>query len=182
MNNITDNNYNEWVDRFLNAETSMDEERALYAYFSQRHLPPEAEKYRRMFGWYDSIRQSDNKETNRKSYNPPIRVLPLKLWQWAGAAAVIAILITVGLSMRSHRYDDAYAYSGSYIIRDGEKITDLEIVLPEIELAERKIEMRLASLNNEFDSFDERFNTSMTSDLDMDNPNVRNIVETTLKY
>jgi len=49
MNNITDNNYNEWVDRFLNAETSMDEERALYAYFSQRHLPPEAEKYRRMF-------------------------------------------------------------------------------------------------------------------------------------
>ncbi|WP_302105467.1 hypothetical protein, partial [uncultured Duncaniella sp.] len=65
---------------------------------------------------------------------------------------------------------------------DGEKITDLEIVLPEIELAERKIEMRLASFNNEFDSFDERFNTSMTSDLDMDNPNVRNIVETTLKY
>jgi len=42
--------------------------------------------------------------------------------------------------------------------------------------------MRLASFNNEFDSFDERFNTSMTSDLDMDNPNVRNIVETTLKY
>ncbi|WP_305156098.1 hypothetical protein, partial [uncultured Duncaniella sp.] len=68
------------------------------------------------------------------------------------------------------------------IIRDGQKITDLDIVLPEIEMAEREVEMRLASFDYEFDNFDERLNTSVSLDFGMNNPDVRNIVETSLKY
>ena len=180
MNSITDNNYKEWIGRFLNAETSIDEERALYAYFSRRDLPADAEKYREMFGWYASMGGESRANVRRMH---PLRILPLKWWQWAGVAAIVAVLFTVGFNMRSDRAaDEAYAYSGSYIIRDGQKITDLDIVLPEIEMAEREVEMRLASFDYEFDNFDERLNTSVSLDFGMNNPDVRNIVETSLKY
>lgn len=48
MNRINHNNYREWVERFLDAETTVAEERELYAYFSRPDLPEEANKYRRM--------------------------------------------------------------------------------------------------------------------------------------
>ena len=35
MNPIDHNNYRQWVERFLDAETTLAEERELYAYFSR---------------------------------------------------------------------------------------------------------------------------------------------------
>ena len=122
MNEINDNNYMQWVERFLDAETTLNQERELYAYFSRSNLPEGARRYREMFGWYEDMQTP----TPASSQSSPVRLLPLRMWQWVSVAAIIVLLFAAGLMLRpsatGNEYigDDGYIYSG-YMIRDGKK-------------------------------------------------------------
>lgn len=185
---INDNNYAEWVDRFLDAGTTVEQERALYAYFSRPDLPPGAEKYRPMFSWYSSLPATASPaETSAPASSPRLRILPLKAWQWASVAALVAVLFTVGFNMRSSRDTTDPYYSEGYILRDGQRITDMDLVLSEIERAESEMNTRLAVFgagdSDEFEAFDRRADELMTAAFDMDNPDVRDLVtRTSLNY
>ena len=74
------------------------------------------------------------------------------------------------------------AYQGSYIIRDGKKITDLSIVVPEIQLAEQMLNDRVSEVDRSFDEMNQAMINSVSSNLDMSNPSIREAVETALEY
>ncbi|MDE6067172.1 MAG: hypothetical protein K2G27_10170 [Duncaniella sp.] len=185
MDHINDNNYTQWVERFLDAETTLDQERELYAYFARPDLPEHARRYRAMFGWYEGLESSD-----RDSDTPatsPVRLLPLRLWQWAGIAAVILLLFAAGFMLRpsvaDHGYvtEDGTIYSG-YMIRDGKKITDMALISAEMDRINSEIDSHLVDIDSYMDDYTSQLHDEIMSSYDMDNPDVRDIVETAFTF
>ncbi|MEZ3558914.1 MAG: hypothetical protein K1V86_05535 [Duncaniella sp.] len=175
MNPIDHNNYRQWVERFLDAETTLAEERELYAYFSRTDLPEEARRYRSMFGWYEDLPALD-RATATATPSRPVRILPLRPWQWAGIAAMIAILLGLGFSMRRAVGHDEYIYA-SYMIRDGLKITDPEMVRAEFDRIESHADRYAASIESRLEDYD-----FPDIDIETDNPEIRNFINTSFKY
>lgn len=181
MDRINHNNYQQWVERFLNAETTLGEERELYAYFSRPDIPEAARRYSRMFGWYEELPSAEAEAATPPVDAPhPQRILPLRYRRWAGIAAVIALLFAFGLTLRrgsiSADEDDDYIYA-SYVIRDGHKITDPDVVRAEIERMESIIDSHTAAMDSRMDDYD-------TPDItiETDNPEIRNFIKTSFKF
>ncbi len=138
MNDINDNNIIQWIDRFLAGETSCAEEKSLYEYFSRNSIADEAKPYREMMNWYATGMEAPLPQPEKKTLTG---IFP---WRYvASIAATIALICTLAIAyIKNHdRLHDEYAiYEGSYIIRDGQKITDLNEILPELLQAEAFIE------------------------------------------
>ncbi|MCM1076233.1 MAG: hypothetical protein NC411_02590 [Bacteroides sp.] len=189
MTTIDNSNIHTIINRFLDGETTLDEEKALYAFFKRPDLPPEAAPYREMFQWYASIASANatdvcktDNEADRQSRNrlSALRVLPLRPWQWAGVAAMLALLLTIGITMRRPYVPEEYlSYEGSYIVRDGKKITDLNIVVPEIMRTEKLIDESMDAIDMSLDEVDNAFDSTVLSDYDLSDPDVKDIIYST---
>lgn len=185
---INDTNITQWVERFLDGDTTCAEEQELYRYFTQPEIPVEVEKYREMFTWYNSLNPdvqtiSSDRETTT---NSKVSILRLRPWQWISAAAAIALLFTLGFIFRPTQpvglSEEYLAYKGSYIIRDGKKITDLAIVVPEIIRREKMIDERLNAIDRTFDQTDKVMINTLEANVDMTNPAVREAIQVALEY
>lgn len=192
MNEINNTNISQWIEKFLDGDTTCAEERELYHYFSRKDLPEEAEPYREMFAWYASLQQAASVTELEKVHDShadtpasKVRILRMRAWQWISVAAILAILLTVGFMLRpstSNISEEYMAYRGSYIIRDGKKITDLNIVVPEILRAEQFLNESVEEVDRSFDEMDRAMMNSVSSELDMSNPAVREAVQTAFEY
>ncbi len=130
------------VGKFLDGSTTIEEERRLYDYFKQKHVASDLECYRGMFMWYDSLEADpvENKGSIRRT----------RIFASAAAVAML-LLVGAGVIIGSAAKTDAYSierrYAGSYIIRNGEKITDIREILPELQRADRLVDSTLMSIN-----------------------------------
>lgn len=178
MKEIDQNNVSRYVERFLAGETTSAEERALYDYFSHGHIPAELESYREMFAWYGSLSQAP-------AAPGPIRLPRLRRWQWTGVAATVALLLGLGFVFRMQTADlpeEYMAYEGSYIIRDGKKITDLRVVVPEIRRSDQLVSERLNQLDRSLEEAEDAFDRALMEDFDMSDPDVAEVVKASLSY
>lgn len=178
MKDIDNNNIGRYIERFLAGETTVGEEQAIYDYFRRPDVPAEYEQYREMFAWYGSLSTGERQPE-------PIRLPRWRWWQWTGVAATVALLLTAGFVFRSQTEalpDEYMAYEGSYIIRDGKKITDLRVVVPEIMRSERLVSERLQQIDRSFEEVDQAFDRALTDDFDMSNPAMAEVVEASLRY
>ena len=176
------------ISRFLDGETSLDEEKALYAFFSRPDVPEELEPYRRMFGWYSSLASAGEamQPTDITTALPaamPTEKRPrfrlLRPWQWGAVAAMLALLFTVGFFLRTPSIPEEYlAYEGSYIVRDGKKITDLRIVVPEILRTQQVVDESLDAINATFEETDGAFDAAVISSYDLSDPTVKEAIST----
>lgn len=131
MENINNDNAAQWVGRFLDGNTTCAQEQEIYAYFQNDDIPAELEQYREMFAWYANGMRDE--PVNKKS----VRV---SIIRYVSIAASIALIVSIGFHyFKAYTYSQQeYAiYEGSYIIRDGEKITDIDKILPELKHAEQ---------------------------------------------
>lgn len=196
MNNIDNSDIRRTIDRFLAGETSLGEERALYDFFRRSDLPVGLAAYREMFQWYASLAEAGKEEAKVSAEAAPAprpvsgsgskaRLLRMRPMQWISAAAVIALLFTIGFVLRTPSTsvpEEYLSYEGSYIIRDGKKITDLSVVVPEIQRAEQMVNERLSALDARIEAADAAFDRSVTSAYDLSDPAVREIVEASFSY
>ena len=117
------------IERFLNGETTNAEEQTLYDYFASDNVAESLRQYQGMFRWYaegmPAIRG------HKKTYIRTILAI----------AASLLLLVGVGLGYWHYQQQqEEYAiYEGSYIIRDGKKITDIRQILPELKAAEQEV-------------------------------------------
>lgn len=116
------------VERFFDGDTSPAQEQAIYDYYATHQgLPDDLERYRPMFGWYSAMS------------SPVRRRRPLP--RFAGIAAALAMLVVVGVVLvRSGSSADErlYAsYRGSYVIRDGQRIDDIQLIYSNLACAEQ---------------------------------------------
>ncbi len=117
---------------FMAGVTTCADEKDLYTYYNGADVAPDLEQYRDMMRWYASGMTAA--KPKRKMTRRVVRI-----WQMAGIAAMLAVVITAGIAYmdRQHELRETYAmYEGSYVIRDGKKITDLNEILPDIKRAE----------------------------------------------
>ena len=146
MKTIDPDNIAELLRRFFDGETTCAEEKALEEYFtSDIPLPPGLEPYREMFGWYASgmdlsslpsekpepavtvthaAQPAPSQPKTRRKIHPMI-------W-WSSAAAMVVLTIGLTWQHKAGQFTPTEAssiYAGSYIVRDGHKITgDAEIL------------------------------------------------------
>lgn len=192
MANINEHSdINRLISRFLDGETSLDEEKTLYAFFSRPDVPEELEPYRPMFGWYASLavhndetdRPDNDGERSALSATPVKKDRPLfrllRPWQWAGIAAMLAVLFTVGFFLRTPSIPEEYlAYEGSYIIRNGKKITDLRIVVPEILRTQQVVDESLEAITATFEESDRSFDAAVINSCDLSDPVIKEAIST----
>ena len=149
--NINKQNAAQWVNRFLEGETSNAEEQELYRFFREDDVPSELKKYIPMFNWY-----ADGMKEPLPQHCRGIRMKHIFIRMSIAAA----ILLVCGFGIKFYQYyqqDDKYeCYEGSYIIRNGKKITDMKVIMPEVqktsryaELQERKVKERIKSVSSD---------------------------------
>lgn len=192
MNNIDNSNIRHYIDRFLAGETSCAEEKMIYDFFRRGQLADDLEKYREMFLWYDSLAPEAVGEaepapeaatTRRRA--PKVRLLRLRPWQWIGVAAMLTVLFAIGFIFHSPSTsipEEYLAYEGSYIIRDGKKITDLRVVVPEILRTEQLVDERLSALDASIEAADMAFDHAVSNAYNLSDPDVKEIIDATLTY
>lgn len=120
--------------RFMDGSTSPAEERRLFAFFASSDpgsLSPDLEEVRPMMQWYAAMSPA-KKETPRRRF----------AFRFAGGvAAAVTLLIVAAVAF--HHYSSSpstqplYAsYEGSYIVRNGKRITDISSIYTTLSRAE----------------------------------------------
>lgn len=133
-------NIEEYIDRFMEGETTHAEEQAIYRFFRTGDVPPHLKEYAPMFAWYEQgmqgtpgIGQEEKKPMATKKH---FRLhIPMIAWS-AGVAAMI--VVALGLSFLFYTdsgknglsSDEWSCYEGSYIEVGGKRITDIKQILP----------------------------------------------------
>lgn len=143
MTKITPDNCSAYMERFMAGETTLAEEEALYRFFDTHpRLSRELESYREMMLWYASLRPAQTKGEPRL----------LHIMRWAGIAALFAIVFTAALILPANTSnasilpEDYAIYEGSYIVRNGDTIRDLSIIVPEMRRVEAEMDRRIEEM------------------------------------
>ena len=149
---ITNKNIEEYIQRFMEGETTNAEEQAIYRFFHTNEVPEHLKPYTDMFAWYE---EGMPEEKLPKPKTRPLWVrIPLELWSM-GIAAMLVIGIGLGivLSFGNSTNEEWSCYEGSYVEVNGKRITDVETIMPiilktltEAEAIEKGIEERLAEI------------------------------------
>lgn len=161
------------IARFFDGDTSLADEQKIYEYFAAGHTHSDLQKYGPMFGWY-----ANNLQTVQKSRSHH--------WvRWAAAAAIVGVIGTVAIKLvnRPQQDDNSLAemYAGSYIIRNGQKITDINKILPEV-LAAQKMADEILAENQKITDYtidDEKLIYESLSDIS--DPNLRRQITNEIK-
>lgn len=124
---LTPKNIEEYIDRFLEGETTNEEERAIYRFFREEEVPAHLKEYAPMFAWYEGGMKEDS-ITPKKRFR-----LSFRTWS---IAAMIAIVLGFGSLMLLEEEDNLLneweCYEGSYMEVNGKRITDVKQIMPEI--------------------------------------------------
>lgn len=121
------------LERFFEGETSNVEEQQLYRFFAREDIPAHLLRYKSVLGYFDSGLKSEFAE----NVVVPARNSQKTKWMiLGGVAAALLTLILLNLF-----YDDQpfNPYEGSYIVRNGVRITDPEIIRPELEATVERV-------------------------------------------
>lgn len=119
------------MERFFEGLTTNEEERTLYRFFSGEEVPPEWEGYRALFAYFESGLERDV---------PAKENVFLLRKRWMGWTAVIAASVGLLLVLYSSwLHETPNLYEGSYIIRNGVCITDINLIRPELEATMQQI-------------------------------------------
>lgn len=134
---ISDLDARRLTEAFLDGQTSLEEERALFAYYIKGDIAEDLEENREMMQWYAAGLKLDEQSQDKAA---PARIRNL-LKIWVPVAAAVAIVLTLVINLNTNNdyglSAEEYAmYEGSYIIRNGKKITNLAEIMPEIKANE----------------------------------------------
>lgn len=110
--------------RFMAGETSLDEERRLYRYFSGNEVAADLLPMREFFCSLSAMMALEKPETERK--RQPVRLLSRQTF--IGIAASVALLLTVGSLLWSPERQD---YCEAYIYN--RHVTDPATVMKEVD-------------------------------------------------
>ena len=165
---VTKNNIEEYIRRFMEGETTNAEEQAIYRFFRTEEVPEHLKPYTEMFTWYEEGMLEE--ELSKPKTQPLWKRIPLEIWS-TGIAAMLVVGIGLGivLSFGDNQHEDWSCYEGSYVEVDGKRITDIETILPIIletlkgaEEIEQRTEARLTRIRSieEYTREKENINTN----------------------
>lgn len=143
-------NIEEYINRFLEGETTNAEEQAIYRFFHTGDVPSHLMGYAPMFAWYEGgmqgepgMSQPDGQEEvagGKRSEKIPVvgkegfyQRIPVAVWS-AGIAAMMVIALGLGLIFYSENQaggsGEWSCYEGSYVEVGGKRISDVKQIMP----------------------------------------------------
>ena len=143
-------NIEEYINRFLEGETTNAEEQAIYRFFHTGDVPSHLMGYAPMFAWYEGgmqgepgMSQPDGQEEvagGKRSEKVPVvgkegfyQRIPIAVWS-AGIAAMMVIALGLGLIFYSENQaggsGEWSCYEGSYVEVGGKRISDVKQIMP----------------------------------------------------
>ena len=166
---ITNKNIEEYIQRFMEGETTNAEEQAIYRFFHTEEVPEHLKPYTDMFAWYEEAMPEEKLPTPQAS--PLWKRFPLELWCMRIAAMlVIGIGLVIVLSFGDSTNEEWSCYEGSYVEVNGKRITDVEAIMPiiletlaEAEAIEKGIEERLAEIQRTEEEIEKREEIVLTN-------------------
>ncbi|MDR2919155.1 MAG: hypothetical protein LBV72_07315 [Tannerella sp.] len=131
---MTDKNkyIEELLERFFEGETSNTEEQFLYRFFAGEDVPEHLLPYKSAFTYFESGLKNEFTE----EVVPVRRIRKSKWILWTGIAAALLALVLLGQLYMQKPFDP---YEGSYIVRNGVRITDPKIIRPELEATVQRV-------------------------------------------
>lgn len=176
MTQINNKNANEYIVRFLNGETSCEEEQALYRFFASGRIPRNLRRYKPMFEWYSNgMKVAPEEIISRQKH---LRLKETFAF-WSGVAAVLAIVTGAifYLSQPLQNNAEKYCmYEGSYIEYNGHKINDLRVILPRIQQIEAESELICQQMDEPYcGSYASLNSEAMQLLQEIDNPTTKTI-------
>lgn len=166
---ITNKNIEEYIQRFMEGETTNAEEQAIYRFFHTEVVPEHLKPYADMFAWYEEGMPEEKLPTPQA--RPLWKRIPLELWSM-GIAAMLVIGIGLGivLSFGDSTNEEWSCYEGSYVEVNGKRITDVKTIMPiiletlaEAEAIEKGIEERLAEIQRTEEEIEKREEIVLTN-------------------
>lgn len=130
---MTTNEYKEiesLLERFFEGDTTGAEEETLYRFFAGKDIPEEWMPYRPVMTYFREGIACGCASPRRL---PASRRKRLRMWIWMAAAAGALLLLIPAGRLFLHREAPFDPYEGSCIIQNGVRITDMEIIRPELE-------------------------------------------------
>ena len=148
---LTKKNIEEYIHRFMEGETTLAEEQAIYRFFRSGDVPEHLKVYAPMFAWYEEGMSEEKKmEDSTIKRNTFWKRIPLGVWSM-GVAAMLVIGIGLGVlsGLDKDMEDEWSCYEGSYVEVNGKRITDVKEIMPiiletmaEAERMEKQMEER----------------------------------------
>jgi hypothetical protein len=148
----------ELLERFFEGRTSNGEERQLYRFFAQASIPEHLSRYRPVFRYFETD-LADECKALKSSVQPVCRSHKKRWIAWAGIAASLlaGVLLSVFFLKKTTPFEP---YEGSYIVRNGVHITDMNLIRSELEATVRNVlqqeaefERRMEKLNDAEDKY-----------------------------
>lgn len=127
MKRISDKEIERLIEKFLDGDTSLREEKILYGYFNSGKVSGHLESYIPMFQWYSNGLSQKNQAARWTLIR---RILIRTAAVAAGIAFIAGIWGVIDSIHRQQVLEETYA--GSFVIVQGKKITDIEKILPEL--------------------------------------------------
>jgi hypothetical protein len=124
----------ELLERFFEGYTSNAEEQELYGFFADSGVPEHLLRYKPLFACFDT--GLEKKNCGKKSPVRKRRYRNRIVWSGIAAAALLALVWMNPSGYGDKPFDP---YEGSYIVHNGVRITDPEIIRPELEATVRKV-------------------------------------------
>jgi len=127
------------IERFFDGLTSNEEEKKLYTFFSGENIPGHLIKYKPVFSYFESGIVEDVINEDRKRIKPPapksIRNKFIFMGSGIAACLLLAFSIYFGFLRDTRNYDP---YEGSYIVQNGVRITDMDLIREDLQRVERE--------------------------------------------
>ena len=131
---LTKKNIEEYIHCFMEGETTLAEEQAIYRFFRSGDVPEHLKVYAPMFAWYEEGMPEEMKmEDSTIKRNTFWKRIPLGVWSM-GVAAMLVIGIGLGVlsGLDKDMEDEWSCYEGSYVEVNGKRITDVKEIMPVI--------------------------------------------------
>lgn len=152
---VTEANVEQFINRFMNGETSNEEEAALYRFFQEDAVPEKLKVYKPMFAYF----AGGMKEEDLPLHPTTVEFVPAKdvssmepvhnkkgghLWKRfiiPLTAGIAACFIGVAGFIHYEKQQELYnSYSGSYVIEHGKRLSDIRAIMPELKRVEAHAE------------------------------------------
>ena len=75
---LTNKNITDYIDRFMEGETTNEEEQAIYRYFRSADVPKHLEAYKPMFAWYEQGMPDKSSNRHRADSDLPKKRFPFR--------------------------------------------------------------------------------------------------------
>lgn len=121
------------LERFFEGQTSNEEERTLYDFFTRADVPSHLESYKEVFGYFEKSIAGEFWEAPELSITSKAPSSSERRFRWtiilAVAASLLVLLVNTFFIGRENSFNP---YEGSFIVRNGERITDPQKIRAEI--------------------------------------------------